>query len=275
MTDLRLPKVMGILNATPDSFFAGGRTPSLAAALKRAEAMLSEGADLLDVGGESTRPGALEVPLEEELKRVIPLVKQLAKRFPRARVSVDTRKAEVARRALEEGAALVNDVSAGLADPAMGSVLARFKPGLVLMHMRGTPPTMQRRPRYQDPVAQIKLFLASRIRWARGLGLHPKKIWIDPGFGFGKTLRHNLEILARLKEFLSLGCPVLVGCSRKSFVGHISGPGREPLPAEERLEGSLAAAGWAYLQGAAVLRVHDVGATLRTLRALAAIRREA
>jgi dihydropteroate synthase len=176
-------RLMGVLNATPDSFYGPGRTPRLSDALKRAERMISEGADWIDVGGESTRPGSNAVPLDEELRRVVPLVRQLVRRFPKLPVSVDTQKAEVARQSLEEGARMVNDVSALRSDPGMPGVLKRFKPAVVLMHMRGTPRTMQRSPRYGDPVAEVRSFLAERIRFAVASGIPRKNLWIDPGIG--------------------------------------------------------------------------------------------
>ena len=264
-------RLMGILNATPDSFFGAGRTPDLKASLRRAERMAAEGADWFDVGGESTRPGAAPVPLEEELRRVVPLVRALARRFPEVPVSVDTQKAEVARQSLSEGARMVNDVSALRFDPAMSRVLKESKPRVVLMHMRGDPRTMQKAPRYRDIVADVKAFLSERIRAAVSAGIPKSRLWVDPGIGFGKTVRHNLEILARLKEFASLGCPLLVGVSRKRFIGVLGGSEDRPLPPEARLEGSLAAACWAASQGAAMLRVHDVGATRRALSVFGAI----
>ena len=269
-------RVMGILNVTPDSFYDGGKHARLDRAVRRAEKMAEEGADILDVGGESSRPGAESVSAREECARVVPVVRALAARFPKIPVSVDTAKAEVARRALAEGARMVNDISA-LADPRMAGVLLEYRPWVVLMHMKGRPKTMQKQARYKNVVREVKHFLSARVRRAAALGLDRKKIILDPGIGFGKTVEHNLQILRGLKSFLSLGCPVLVGCSRKSFIGAVLGgegavsrgdrsaQGGTPLPPEERLEGSLVCAAWAYLQGASILRVHDVGPTRKAL----------
>ena len=266
-------RLMGILNVTPDSFFDGGKYAGKNSAVKRAAQMLEEGADLIDVGGESTRPGGKPVSLDEELKRVVPVVRELVRRFPKVQVSVDTQKSEVAIQSLNEGACMLNDVSAFRSDEErMGRALREYRPQVVLMHMQGNPKTMQKAPRYKNAVSDVKAFLAGRVRWAAAKGVPKKKIWIDPGIGFGKTLRHNLELLGALREFTALGCPVLVGCSRKSFIGVLSGGKKSPAPAGERLEGSLAAACWCALQGASALRVHDVGATRKALLTLDAIR---
>ena len=258
-------KVMGILNVTPDSFYDGGKYSRLDQAVRRAGKMAEEGADILDVGGESSRPGAEAVSIKEECSRVVPVVRALAARFPKLQISVDTCKPEVARRALAEGATMVNDISA-LADPRMAAVISEYRPWVVLMHMKGSPKTMQKQAHYKNVVLEVKNFLSNRIRRAAALGLDRGKIIVDPGIGFGKTAQHNLQLLGGLKSFLSLGCPVLVGCSRKSFIGAVWGGEGAPLPAEERLEGSLICAAWAYRQGASILRVHDVGATLKALR---------
>lgn len=263
-------KLMGILNVTPDSFFDGGKYSVLDSAVKRAEEMVSEGADYIDVGGESTRPGARTVSADEELKRVLPIVKRLVKKFPRVPLSVDTQKSQVARAALEEGARIINDISALNADGEMVHLVNRYKPITVLMHMQGCPQSMQQKPQYKNVVQEIKNFLSGRVRWAVRNGFPKKKIWIDPGIGFGKTVEHNLKILAHLKNFLTLGCPILIGHSRKSFVGRVCGE-KKVLPVEERLEGTLAVACWSFLEGASVLRVHDVGETKKTLRMMAAL----
>ncbi len=244
--------VMGILNVTPDSFSDGGRFLDPDRAVAHALRLQDEGADIIDIGGESTRPGAEPVPLEEELRRVIPVLEKLRRKL-RIPVSIDTYKAEVAEAAIELGARIVNDVTALRADPRMGEVVARAGVGLVLMHMRGTPRDMQENPTYTDVVAEISAFLRERISAALSRGIAPEQIAVDPGIGFGKKLEHNLEILRRLEEFLELGRPVLVGPSRKSFIGEILG-----LPVEERLEGTLAACAVAVVRGADIVRVHDV-----------------
>ncbi len=275
----RRPWIMGVLNVTPDSFYDGGRYAAAEQALARAEEMIREGADVLDIGGESTRPGALEVSLQEESVRVLPLVEMISSRWPDIPISVDTRKASVAREALERGAALINDISALRHDPEMAQVLADFQAPVILMHMRETPATMQKNPRYSDVVGDIERFFEERLTFAARHGISEERIILDPGIGFGKTVEHNLTILKRLSEFLTLGRPLLVGVSRKSFLGRILRPppctlplegggrggGETTPPPEERLEGSLAAGLWAIQQGARVLRVHDVAATRRAL----------
>ncbi len=261
----RPPRVMGILNVTPDSFSDGGRFSSVGEAAARAEAMAEEGAAVIDIGGESTRPGAEPVPLEIELKRVIPVVQRLAGRLKGVTLSVDTSKAEVARVALEEGAAMINDVTA-LRDPWMPAALRDREVPVILMHMRGDPRTMQANPSYADVVAEIRSFFQERMAFAAERGITPERIWLDPGIGFGKTTEHNLEILRRLPELASLGRPLVIGVSRKSFIGKILGSEETPLPPAERLEGSLAAQLYAALQGARLLRAHDVRAAVRALR---------
>jgi dihydropteroate synthase len=256
--------IMGVLNATPDSFYAGARSPALPNALTHAEILIQEGADLLDIGGESTRPGAVEVPLAEELERVLPLIDALHQRWPGVFLSVDTQKADVARQALEHGAGLVNDVSSLRRDPAMADVIAQFDAPVVLMHMQGTPQDMQIRPQYGDVVDDVKSFFEERLAHASRCGIHEERVILDPGIGFGKTLEHNLSLLSRLNEFLVFGRPLLVGVSRKSFLGRLTGSSTV-LPPEERLEGSLAAALCAVQRGASGLRVHDVQATRRAL----------
>ncbi|MBI2915520.1 MAG: dihydropteroate synthase [Elusimicrobia bacterium] len=264
-------QIMGILNLTPDSFYDGGRYGSVESACRRAEEMVQEGADILDLGGESTRPGSQPVSAEEELSRVLPVVKKISKRYPRVPISVDTQKSEVARQSLQEGASIINDISALRSDPGMADVLRQYRAQVLLMHMRGSPRTMQQSPRYKNVVREVKSFLSQRVRWAVEQGISESRIWIDPGIGFGKTLRHNLGILRDLKSFLSLKLPLVVGCSRKSFIGGILGEKKFPLPAEERLEGSLAAACWSYWQGVSILRVHDVGSTKKMIQVLSAV----
>ena len=266
--DTTHPRVMGILNVTPDSFADGGRFADATRAVAHARALALAGADVIDVGGESTRPGAVPVSAAEELARVIPVIEQLATAAPPFSISVDTTKAIVAERALAAGARIVNDISALRFDPRMIDVVRNAGAGLVLMHMSGTPPTMQQDPRYADVVAEVRLFLAERVAFAESCGLEKSQIAVDPGIGFGKTVEQNLTLLARLEEFGALGCAVLVGASRKSFLGRILG--RE-TPA--RLAGSLAVAAWAVARGARVLRVHDVAETVDVVRMMQALQR--
>lgn len=248
---------MGILNVTPDSFSDGGRYANPETALRHAEWMARDGAQIVDVGGESTRPGAVPVPLAEELRRVIPVIRLIAKHLPVA-ISIDTMNAEVARCAIEEGAAVVNDVSALRHDSNMAEVVAKAKVPVILMHMRGTPQTMQRAPRYRDVVAEVKRFLGDAIERAVAAGIAASRILIDPGLGFGKTVGHNLELLHRLDAFKDLGCPLVIGPSRKSFIGAAL-----QLPIEERLEGTLACIAYAIRHQVAMVRVHDVQPTVR------------
>lgn len=242
--------IMGILNVTPDSFSDGGLFFDKDAALDKALRMVEDGADWIDVGGESTRPGGEPVPVEEELKRVMPVAEALSKMG--VAFSVDTSKARVAEEALKAGAEAINDVSA-LSDPAMAEVCARRKAAVVLMHMRGTPKDMQKYTRYRDLIGEVFSFLSERVDYAVDSGIERERIMIDPGLGFGKSMEGNLEMIGRLREFTSLGLPILVGASRKSFVGAVTGA-KEP----QRLPGTLAASTVAVLNGASALRVHDV-----------------
>jgi dihydropteroate synthase len=258
------PLVMGALNVTPDSFSDGGLYASTAAAVRRGLEMLAEGADLVDVGGESTRPGAEPVSAEEEMLRVLPVVRALA--GAGAVVSVDTVKAEVAAAALEAGAAVVNDVTA-LGDPGMAALVARTGAGVVLMHMQGTPRTMQDDPRYGDVLVEVAAFLASRAEAALAAGIERASICVDPGIGFGKRLEHNLALLAGVPRLAALGYPVLVGASRKRFLADILGP----IPAADRDVASTAAHVLAIAGGASVIRTHNVVAGLQTARVADAI----
>lgn len=257
--------VMGILNVTPDSFSDGGKFPNADAAVQHGRRLMAEGADIVDVGGESSRPGAAPVPEDEELRRVIPVVEKLA-REAGAVVSVDTCKARVAEEAVAAGAAIINDISALRSDPRMAEVAARTGAGVVLMHMKGTPKDMQENPAYGDVVGEIAAFLAGRGEAARRAGVSGEAIAYDPGIGFGKTPAHNLELVRRLAEFRGLGGPILVGPSRKSFIGAVL-----DLPAAGRLEGTAAVVALAVAGGADVVRVHDVREMVRVAKVADAI----
>ena len=261
--------VMGIVNVTPDSFSDGGMFRDPEAAVEHGLRLLGEGADVLDVGGESTRPGSDEVDADEERARVLPVVEGLRRGAAQALLSVDTRKAGVARDALAVGADVVNDIAAG-ADPEMFGVVATAGAGMIMMHMQGEPKTMQADPRYEDVVAEVRSFLAERLDAAVAAGIGRDRLCVDPGIGFGKTLGHNVELLRAIGSFRDLGVPVLVGPSRKRFIGELSGV-EEPAG---RLAGSLAAAVWCASQGVEMVRSHDVGETVRALRVVDAIARE-
>ena len=255
---------MGVVNVTPDSFSDGGRYFAPSAAIAHARALAAEGAQLIDIGGESTRPGAAPVAPEEEARRVLPVIERLAKSVE-VPISVDTRKAAIARAALDRGAAIVNDVSA-LADPDMAALLAERGAGAVLMHMRGSPETMQEDVRYEDLLGEVARFLAAAAARAEAAGLARDAIALDPGLGFGKSAAQNLEILRRLGEIASLGFPVCVGISRKSTLGKITG-----RPPGERLAASVAAAALAVARGARIVRAHDVRETVDAMRTAEAI----
>jgi dihydropteroate synthase len=264
---LERPLVMGVLNVTPDSFSDGARFSDPERALARAAEMVEEGADLVDVGGESTRPGAAPVDLAEERDRILPVIRLLRARLA-VPVSVDTRRAAVARAALGEGVEVVNDVSA-LSDPEMGGVVAEHGAGMVLMHMRGTPQTMQRDPRYGDVAEEVTEELGDALGRAAAAGIPAERLVVDPGIGFGKTAAHNLELLGRLEVLGRLGRPLLLGPSRKSFIGAVLGG----IPAEERGTGTAAACVVGLLKGARVFRVHDVRIVRQALEVAEAIRR--
>ncbi len=273
------PLVMGVLNVTPDSFSDGGRYADPAAAVARAMEMVAEGADILDIGGESSRPGARPVPEAEERARVTPVVRAIAERLPdmaavrpwgQVLISVDTRKAGVAEAAMDAGAAIINDISALTADQAMIAVARRYGAGVVLMHMQGTPETMQTAPHYEDAAREVAGWLAARRQAVEEAGLDPETLALDPGIGFGKNLEHNLQLLAGLERLRAEGRPVVIGVSRKSFIGRLTG--RET---GDRLAGSLAALVFAVLRGARVARVHDVRETVDALRVLTALMEEA
>jgi dihydropteroate synthase len=264
--DDRVPKVMGIVNATPDSFSDAHLAVSADAPIDHARKLASEGADLLDVGGESTQPGAQPVSLDEELRRVLPVVRQLVGEVSLP-LSIDTSKAEVARQALNLGASIVNDVTALAGDPAMAQVVAEAEAGVVLMHMNGVPQTMQDDPRYDDVVTEVYDFLAARIAWCASRGILRERIAIDPGIGFGKTFEHNLQLLRNLDRFVNLGCVVLVGISRKGFLKPITGGSRS-----QRMVGSVVSSLAACTLGAGVVRVHDVQAMADAIKVWTALR---
>ena len=260
---LARPLVMGVVNVTPDSFYDGGRYGSPQAAIVQARRLAEEGADLLDVGGESSRPGAAPVTAEEELARILPVLEGIADlEVP---VSVDTTKPEVMRTALARGAAMINDITA-LAAPGALELVAAADAAVCLMHMQGSPRTMQAEPTYADVVGEVRDFLAARAAACVAAGIARDRIVVDPGFGFGKTVAHNLALLARLGEIATLGFPVLAGWSRKSSLGRITG-----RPADDRLAASVAVAMLAVQRGARIVRVHDVAATRDALAVLAAV----
>ena len=265
--ELATPRVMGVLNRTPDSFSDGGAFIGFETALAHARQLHAEGADILDIGGESTRPGAAEVTVQEELDRVIPLIERLTRELD-VPLSVDTSKPEVMREALRAGAVMVNDVYAlrrrGALETAAGSSAA-----LCLMHMQGEPRTMQKDPQYSEVVKEVGGFLQERAETCIAAGVARERIVLDPGFGFGKTLEHNLTLLKRLPELVALGFPVLVGLSRKSIIGTLLGG----VPVEARLQGSVAAAVAAVLNGASIVRCHDVAPTAEALKVGASLRR--
>ncbi len=253
--------VMGILNVTPDSFYDGGRYAQTEAAVRRALQMVEEGADVLDIGGESTRPGSQPVPEEEELRRVLPVIEAVRERTD-VPISIDTTKSRVAEQALQAGACMVNDISGLGFDPRMAEVVARHGALCCIMHIQGTPQTMQQNPQYEDVVRDISCYFEERLALAERAGIPRENIWLDPGIGFGKTVEHNLEILRRLREFTAFGLPILIGTSRKSFIGKILGN----LPPEERLEGTGATVAIAIMNGANAVRVHDVREMARVAR---------
>jgi dihydropteroate synthase len=255
--------LMGVVNVTPDSFSDGGLFLDAEAAVAHGRELAEQGAEILDVGGESTRPGAEEVSAEEEMARVVPVVEGLA---GVATVSIDTSKLAVAEAALEAGAAIVNDVTALRHDPEIAGLCAERGAGVILMHMLGDPRTMQDDPRYDDVVDDVKAFLAERLEAALAAGVEEEGIWLDPGIGFGKTLGHNLELLRRMRELRELGRPLVIGTSRKSFLGKIDGS-----DVDDRIGGTIASSVLAAAEGADVLRVHDVAETVQAVRVAGAI----
>lgn len=262
----RRVSVMGILNVTPDSFSDGGFFDSPRKAVAHGLRLVEEGADMLDVGGQSTRPGASAVSAKEELRRVIPVIEKLASRVA-VPISIDTAKAQVAAEAVAAGACLINDVTALRGDRRMAEVAARSQVPVVLMHMRGTPRTMQSNPRYRNVVAEVAAFLKKQMAFAQRFGIPRSHLMVDPGLGFGKTVAHNLKLMQHLDAFVGLGVPVVVGASRKSFIGKV-------LDAKvgSRLSGSLACAAYAHFLGARIVRVHDVKETVQLLKMLESIK---
>ncbi len=256
-------RLMGVINVTPDSFSDGGRYIDPEAAVAHGEKLVRDGAEIIDVGGESTRPGAAEVGEAEELARVEPVVAGLAET---ATVSIDTSKLAVAEAALDAGASIVNDVTALRRDPEIGALCAERGAGLLLMHMQGDPRTMQANPTYDDVVDDVKAFLAERLEAAVAAGVAEERIWLDPGIGFGKTLDHNLELLRRLGELRELGRPLVIGTSRKGFLGKIDGS-----EVGDRLGGTVASSVLAAAEGADIIRVHDVAETVQAMKVAAAI----
>jgi dihydropteroate synthase len=251
--------VMGVVNVTPDSFSDGGRFADAKAAIAQGLRLIAEGADIVDVGGESTRPGATPVDAEEEYRRVIPVVQGLAGQVP---VSVDTMKPSVARAALNVGAVIINDVAASRTEPEMWEVVAEAKAGYVLMHMQGTPQTMQDNPRYENVVREVNEFFDERLKQLNAFGIAADQVVLDVGIGFGKTVEHNLQLLASLKAFTKWKRPILLGASRKGFIGRITGA-EQPA---DRVAGSLACACWGVAAGANIIRAHDVAATRQAIR---------
>ena len=271
MHGIERPAVMGIVNVTPDSFSDGGQFLDPGRAVEHGLALAAAGAAVLDVGGESTRPGSHPVPADEQRRRVVPVIRRLAAEAG-VPVSIDTADASVAAAALDAGATVVNDITAGRGDPAMLPVVAAAGAGYVFMHMQGTPATMQADPRYDDVVAEVGAFLAERREAARDAGIIDDRLMADPGLGFGKTVAQNLALLARVGDVArAVGVPVLVGPSRKGFIGVAGGRPGQPLPVDQREDGTLAAVVWALDHGAAMVRVHDVAPAVEALRVLAAV----
>jgi dihydropteroate synthase len=262
--DLTRPNVMGIVNVTPDSFSDGGKYSSVERAVEHALQLIAEGADILDIGGESTRPGAAPVGLDEELRRVIPVIEALSK-VTTVPLSIDTYKPEVMRAAIQAGADIVNDICALREDGAL-EIVANSNAGVCLMHMQGIPQTMQINPQYTDVVSEVKQFLADRVEACLTHGIASERITLDPGFGFGKTTAHNVALIQHLDSFVELGFPLLVGLSRKSVLGRIAG-GDE----QQRLHAGLAASVISVMKGAKIVRVHDVKATVDALKVVAAV----
>jgi len=260
--------VMGIMNVTPDSFSDGGRLQTVENVLSQATAMVTAGADILDIGGESTRPAAAPVARAEERARVVPAILAIRQAYPTLPISIDTTKAEVARAACQAGATIINDISALRFDPAMAAVIREYDTPVIIMHMQGTPGDMQKNPAYGDVVTEIAAFLEERLRWLEGQAITRERVIVDPGIGFGKTMAHNLDILGHLERFAALGCPVLIGHSRKSFLGKLLN-----LEVDQRDLATAVVSALCAAKGAAILRVHDVAGTIQAVRLAQAIPR--
>ncbi len=264
----RRPLVMGVLNVTPDSFSDGSRFADLGSAVAQAQKLAGDGADLIDIGGESTRPGSGRVEADEQIRRIVPVLEALASKLPVA-WSVDTRSSPVAAAAIDAGATLINDISAGRDDPAILRLAAQRRLPVVLMHMQGEPRTMQVNPHYQDVIEEVKSFFVERIEAAKSAGINADQILLDPGIGFGKNINHNLTLIREMRQFTQLGRPLVIGTSRKGFIGTISG---EPQP-NQRLFGTAATVAWSIANGAGIVRVHDVEAMLKVVRVIRAIQK--
>jgi dihydropteroate synthase len=260
------PLVMGVLNVTPDSFSDGGRFAAVEAAVAQAEKLATDGADLIDIGGESTRPGSGRVEGDEQIRRIVPVLQAAASRLPVV-WSVDTRSSRVAEAALHAGATLINDISAGRDDPAMFQLAARRRLPIILMHMQGEPATMQANPHYENVIEEVKAFFMERMAAAKSAGVGAEQILLDPGIGFGKNVSHNLTLIREMKAFKQLQRPLVIGTSRKGFIGAISG---ESLP-NQRIMGTAATVAWSIANGADIVRVHDVEAMVKVVRVIRAI----
>ena len=262
----RRPLVMGVLNVTPDSFSDGSRFSSVEAAVTQAEKLAADGADLIDIGGESTRPGSQRIDPDEQIRRIVPVLKAVVARLPVV-WSVDTRSSQVAVAAISAGASIINDISAGRDDPTILQLAAQRQLPIILMHMQGEPATMQVNPHYTDVIAEVRSFFVERIAAAKSAGIKADHILLDPGIGFGKNINHNLTLIREMKRFRELGRPLVIGTSRKGFIGTISG---EPQP-NQRLFGTAATVAWSIANGADIVRVHDVEPMLKVVRVVRAI----
>jgi len=255
-------KIMGIINATPDSFYSGSRITSIDTAVDRAMEMIANGADIIDIGGESTRPGAEPTSAQEEVERVVPIIKGIRNLNKTALISIDTYRSQTARAAIENGADIVNDISGMTFDDNMVEVVRDYNVPVILMHMKGTPLDMQKNPQYENVVKEVMIFFNEKVEYALRKGIAKEKIILDPGIGFGKAYQHNIELIKRIEEFHSLKLPILLAVSRKSSIGTALGG----LPAEERLEGTLAVTAFAAARNIEIIRVHDVKENFRTAR---------
>ncbi|HEV8379190.1 MAG TPA: dihydropteroate synthase [Tepidisphaeraceae bacterium] len=266
----RRPLVMGVLNVTPDSFSDGGRYAAVESAVAQAEKLAAEGADLIDIGGESTRPGSQRVEAREQIRRIVPVLEGVASRLPVV-WSVDTRSSDVASAAVDAGATVINDISAGRDDPAILRLAGHRQLPIILMHMQGDPQTMQVNPHYGNVTEEIKSFFIERMQAAKSAGINTDRVLLDPGIGFGKNINHNLTLIREMRQFKELGRPLVIGTSRKGFIGTISG---EPQP-NQRLFGTAATVAWSIANGADIVRVHDVEPMLKVVRVIRAIQKGA